>query len=140
MPDGRASLSDFGLLVVRLAAGLMLVGFHGWDKLVAAIGYVFQGQEWRFVSGVAGMGFPLPGFFAVCAALAESVGAVLLAAGWFTRYVAAFVAVNFVVATYRHLSTDMRFELAAMYLAVALLFVFGSPGRFSLDALMRRGR
>lgn len=140
MPDSRSSLGDFGLLIVRLAAGLMLLGFHGWSKLVAAFGYIFQGQEWRFVDGVAGLGFPLPGFFAVCAALAESVGALLLAAGLFTRYAAAFVTVNFIVATYRHLSTDMRFELAAMYLAFALLFLLGSPGRYSLDAALRRGR
>ncbi len=137
MPDARGTLTDVGLLLVRLAAGLMLVGFHGWEKLMAAIGYVFQGHEWRFVNGVASLGFPIPGFFAVCAALAESVGALLLAAGLFTRYVAAIVAFNFVVATYRHLSTDMRFELAGLYLAVALLFVFASPGRFSLDGLLR---
>jgi putative oxidoreductase len=140
MPDSRGALGDLGLLIVRLAAGLMLIGFHGWSKLVAAFGYVFQGQEWRFVEGVAGMGFPWPGFFAVCAALAESVGALLLAAGLFTRYAAAFVAINFVVATYRHLSTDMRFELAAMYLAFALLFLLGTPGRYALDSILRRGR
>lgn len=137
MPDVRSTTTDVGLLLVRVSAGLMLIGFHGWDKLVAAFGYVFQGQEWRFVNGVASLGFPLPGFFAVGAALAESVGALLLAVGLFTRYAAAIVAFNFVVATYHHLSTDMRFELAGLYLFVALLFVFAPPGRFSLDSMLR---
>ena len=137
MADVRGATTDVGLLLVRLSAGLMLFGFHGWEKLVAAFGYVFQGQEWRFVNGVASLGFPVPGFFAVCAALDESVCALLLAAGLFTRYVAAVVAFNFIVATYRHVSTDMRFELAGLYLVVALLFVFAPPGRFALDSLLR---
>ncbi len=130
-------LPDAGLFLLRACAGLMLAFKHGDDKIAAAYGYVFQGQEWGFVGAVAGMGFPLAGFFAVCAAVAEFFGALFLAAGLFTRYAAAAVTATMAVAVYRHMTTDMRFELAAMYGLVALAFVFTSPGRFSVDELWR---
>ena len=128
---------NLALLLLRAVPALLLVGFHGWDKLVAATRYLAHGTEWKFIEAVAGLGFPLPAFFAVCAALAESVVALFLAAGLFTRYAAAIVAFNFTVAVYRHVTTDFRFELAALYWLIAVVFVFTPPGRFALDAVRR---
>ncbi len=130
-------LPDLGLFLLRACAGLMLAFKHGDDKIAAAYQYVFQGQEWGFVGAVAGMGFPLAGFFAVCAAVAEFFGGLALAAGLFTRYAAAGVTATMAVAVYRHMTSDMRFELAAMYGLVGLMFIFASPGKFSLDELLR---
>jgi uncharacterized membrane protein YphA (DoxX/SURF4 family) len=44
------------------------------------------------------------------------------------------------VAFYHHARTDMRFELAALYLLPALLFVFTPPGKFSLDSALSSRR
>jgi putative oxidoreductase len=129
---------DTALLLLRVAPALMLIGFHGGQKLLSAGKFLFAGEEWAFVAGVAGLGFPLPAFFAVCAALAESVVAAVLALGFFTRYAAAILSFNMAVATYRHLTTDLRFELAAIYLLIFLVFVIVPPGRYSLDALRQK--
>lgn len=129
---------DVGLMLLRVGIGVMLLGYHGWAKLKGATAFVLNGAEWGMPATVANIGLPFPAFFAVCAALAESVGATLLAAGLYTRYAAAVVAFNMLVA-YFHSRTDGRVEFALLYLLPALLFVVAPPGRFSLDALLRGG-
>lgn len=133
-------LEPVGRLLVRLGFGLLLALNHGWGKMSAAYGFVFLGQEWGFVGGVAEMGFPLPAFFAICTALTEFVGGLLLAAGLFTRYAAAFVTINMSVAVLRHLFTNMRYELAALYLIVGIYLLLGGAGKLSLDALIKTKR
>ena len=126
---------DVALFLLRASAGLMLAFKHGDDKITAAYGYVVHGQEWGFVNGVANIGFPFPGFFAVCAAVAEFFGALLLAVGLFTRYAAAAVTAVMAVAVYTHLRGNMQFELAALYGLIALAFIFIGPGKFSVDEM-----
>lgn len=135
MSNGSGKAGEMALLFLRLGTGGMLCIYHGWSKLLAAWGYLFGGAEWGFVGFVASLGFPLAGFFAVCAALAESVAAVLLAVGLWTRYVAVVVAGNMVVAVYHHARSDGKIELALFYLLAALVFAILPAGRFSLDAL-----
>ncbi|MGH9790809.1 MAG: DoxX family protein [Candidatus Acidiferrales bacterium] len=130
---------DVGLMLLRAGIGAMLLGYHGWGKLKGATAFVLNGADWGMPATVANIGLPFPAFFAVCAALAESVGATLLAAGLYTRYAAAVVAFNMLVAAYFHSRTDWRVEFALLYLLPALLFVVAPPGRFSLDALLRGG-
>ncbi len=131
-------LADLGFLIIRLGAGLMLASLHGWSKVAAAYGHFAHGQDWPMIGMVASLGFPFAPFFAACSAAAEFLGGLLLAAGWYTRQVAIVVAINMAVAVYRHLTTDMRFELAALYLLVAIGFVILPPGRFSLDTWLAR--
>lgn len=132
-------LLDAGLLALRLGAGLSLFSLHGWSKLTAATGYVFQGQEWGFVAGVAALGFPLPGVFAVAAALAESIGSLLVAVGLLTRVSAGFVGFTMLVAVYRHLSAGQPAELASLYLLAAIAIGLGGAGRYSDGVLGARG-
>ncbi|HET9533010.1 MAG TPA: DoxX family protein [Blastocatellia bacterium] len=136
MADQTSRAADWGLLFLRVGAGLMLISLHGWGKLTGAYGNLIHGQEWGFIGGVASLGFPFATFFAVCAALSESVGALMLAAGLYTRYAAIPIGFTMLVATYRHVTTDMRFELAAVYLLIAVMFALVGPGRFSLDELL----
>jgi putative oxidoreductase len=137
MTERDANLAGLGMLILRLGMTALLATNHGWAKFLGATGYLFAGKAWGFVNFVASMGFPLPTFFAVCAALAECVGCLLLAAGLFTRYAAGLIAITMSVAVLHHLNTDLGFESAAMYLLPALLFVLAGPGKFSVDQRLR---
>jgi putative oxidoreductase len=138
MRDRFTSGPDLGALLLRLGAGFMLAGWHGWGKIAAATAHFTQGRDWPFIGAVANLGFPFARFFALCAALAEFAGGLLLAAGLFTRYAAIFVAFTMLVAVYNHWKTATSFELAAIYGLIAIAFIFLPPGKFSLDA-WRRG-
>ena len=113
----------------------MLLGLHGWARLVKAFSYLFLGQPWTFIGLVQRMGFPMPVVFAVASALAESLGAVLLIVGLGTRWAALAVGFNLAVAVGLELSKhSSAVELPGVYLiAVAAIGIAGA-GKFSLDA------
>ena len=139
MVQVNAGYPHAALLVLRVALMGMLFAFHGLDKLISLFGYLFGGQEWDFVQFLGEQkGFPIPAVFAGAAALGESIGALMVAVGALTRYAAGMVAATMLVAVHHHITTDMRFELAAVYLVVAVIFLFTDPGKFSVDAWLRR--
>jgi putative oxidoreductase len=144
---------DLGLLLLRLS-GVLLLGLHGWDKLSSfAIG---EGDG--FVAAVARMGFPLPLVWAWAAVLAESVGALLLAVGLFTRTAAVGAAATMAVAAFlvhRALEQGLNFlglrevspeqlqkwgnpELPLLYLIVFLAIALLGPGQIALDRFVSR--
>lgn len=122
------SPGDWGLLSLRVFAGLALALAHGTGKIPPSAG---------FVEGVAGMGFPAPLVFAWAAGLAESAGGLLLALGFFTRPAAFFVLVNMLVASFLMQAGDpfLERELALLYSFVAFFYLLAGPGRLSLDRL-----
>ena len=146
MAAPRSSL-DAGLLVLRLA-GIGLAVFHGWPKLSSLV----AGTS-RFHEGLGNMGFPFPAAWAWAAALGETVGGLLVALGFFTRFAAAVCAFAMVVAAFlRHHAHHYLLgklglmtvtpenekawgnpELALMYLCVFLALILAGGGRFSLD-------
>jgi len=130
--------SDVALALLRIVPGLMLFFFHGKSKLISAFSYVMNGTEWKFIESVASLGFPAPAFFAVCAAVAEGIGSLLLAAGLFTRFACIFFCFTMRVAVFRHATTDMRYEMAALYAVIAFSFIFLHPGKISLDGYWRK--
>jgi hypothetical protein len=75
--DLDALARDFGLLALRLTAGLLMAG-HGAQKLFGWWG----GPNWDFiVNGFAQAGYRPGKFFAVLAASSEVVGGLFLALG-----------------------------------------------------------
>lgn len=126
-------LYTIGHLFLRLSTGILMLTFHGYGKIKGAISYFMSGSEWKFIQTVESLGFPYPTAFATAAALSESLGALLLAVGLLTRTSAAFLAVTMGVAVYRHATTDLRIELALLYLAISLFFIVSGPNRYSLD-------
>ncbi|MEO7191015.1 MAG: DoxX family protein [Vicinamibacterales bacterium] len=132
----RFATMDSGLLVLRLGYAACLIGFHGWTRFFRALDLVVHGTPWPFVNLVARLGFPYPATFAVLSALAESVAALMVAAGFYTRVAAAVIAFNMGVAFYNEAtqwSTGGTPELPALYLIVAVAIAILGAGAFAID-------
>jgi putative oxidoreductase len=119
-----------GLLILRVVAGLSLSLAHGMGKLPVSD---------TFIEGVGSMGFPVPVVFAWAAALAESVGGLLLALGWFTRPAAAMIVATMTTAVVlRHAGDPFgNRELPLLFGTIALMFLLVGAGRYSIDERMR---
>ena len=107
----RYSATDWGLLLLRLGFAALLIGLHGWTRLLRAFNFVVHGTPWTFVDLVGRLGFPFPPAFAVASALSESAAVTLIAIGLFTRPAAAIVAFNMAVAFYNEAGKGDPFEL-----------------------------
>jgi len=129
----RYSATDWGLLLLRLGLAALLIGLHGWTRLLRAYNFAVHGQPWTFVDLVGRLGFPFPSVFAVLSALSESAAVALIAVGLFTRPAAAIVAFNMAVAFYNEAGKGDPFELPALYLLLALVMVVAGPGALAAD-------
>src|SRR5690242_11491963 len=85
----RFSSTDVALAVMRLGYAALLFGFHGWARFFKAWNFAVMGAPWPFVAVVGRLGFPFAAVFAVLSALSESLGALCIGAGLFTRWAAA---------------------------------------------------
>lgn len=138
-PTVRTWPAEFGLLILRLWAGLALALLHGRAKVFDPV--MFD----RFTQGVASLGFPFPTASAWFAALGEFLGGLLLAAGLFTRPAALWIACVMTTAALGPHRTSFTGEApfsdavpALMYLAMALCFLFAGSSRTGLDQLIWR--
>ena len=128
----RYSATDWGLLLLRIGFATLMIGLHGWTRLLRAFNYVVGGQPWTFVDLVGRIGFPYPPVFAVLSALSESVALVFIAIGLFTRPAAAVIAFNMAVAFYNEAAKGDPFELPALYLLCALVLLVTGPGAVTI--------
>ncbi len=146
------TLPDLGLLVLRLA-GLALALGHGVSKLAQ----LASGSS-AFAGALGQMGFPYPGVFAWLSALAESLVALLVFVGLFTRASSAICAFNMAVAAFMRHHAHLQWlaalhirlgpadaaktwgspELAGLYLMAFVAIALLGPGRIALDARLGR--
>lgn len=118
--------SDWGLLILRVVLGLVLV-VHGWPKIknLKATG-----------EGFAGMGFKPGIFWGTVAAVTEFVGGLFLIFGFLIQAAALFIAIQFIVILLtvkrrNRLVGGYEFELLILAAALALATIGG--GSFGLD-------
>jgi putative oxidoreductase len=120
--------TDFGLLLLRLVAGLIMLLNHGLPKLLS-----FSDKMDTFPD-IIGIG-RVPGLILIT--FAEFVCAGLIALGWFTRFSALVLAIGMGVAFFMahgmKLAGPGSGELALIYLAIFLTLLFTGAGRFSVD-------
>ena len=133
--DLDALTRDFGLLALRLAAGLVLAG-HGAQKLFGWWG----GPDFEFmVTSLGQSGYTPARFFAYLLGYSELLGGLFLALGLLTPLASAAVIgvmFNAVVGVHWHSGVWAQnggYELALLFGVAALSVGFTGPGRLSLD-------
>jgi putative oxidoreductase len=134
--DSVGWLGSLSLLLVRLVMGTAFM-YHGWPKIQHPMAWMWPDAH-------------VPAVLQLLAAVAEFAGGAALILGLLSRLASLGIASNMVVALGMvHLphgdpfvspTGGKSFELAAIYLACAILFLILGPGRLSIDALLFRVR
>jgi putative oxidoreductase len=104
---------------------------------------VFHYEEMlKFRDFLAQHGFPFPLYCAYLSAYAQFLAGFLIALGFFTRFAAATMVINFVVALVMvHRALPFGSNVAPLAMLVnSLFFVMRGAPEMSVDALIRRGR
>ena len=121
-----------GLLILRLVAGSAFI-FHGYGKIQNPFGWM-------------GPNAAFPGVFQALAAVSEFGGGFAWLLGLLTPLASLGLASTMAVAVWRHatvlhdpfvaLQGGRSYELASVYLCVAVLLLLAGPGRFSVDRVV----
>ncbi len=127
---------ELGLLIARLGFGLVFFWFHGYPKLSG-------GPDGWARTGAAVGNFGITDghmWWGLAAALAESAGGLLFAAGLAFRPACLALLSVMVVATIEQFGRDNPLPEHALknaFIFAGMFFV--GPGRFSFDAALSRG-
>lgn len=127
--------SDAGLLVMRVGIGSLFMIVHGYPKIAGGPG------KWESVGsavGYLGIGFGHTAW-GFAAAVAETLGGLLLVLGWGHRPAALALFVTMAVASiWKYYPTILGgWNAAAHPVAMAVVclgLLFTGPGKYSLDA------
>lgn len=135
----------FSTAILRILLGVVMFP-HGAQKL---LGWFGGGSFTATMRGFESS-FHIPTVFALLAILAESLGAVALIAGFFTRIAALAISVNMVVAVCLvHLKNGFfmnwmgtgkgeGFEYHILAVAIGLALMIKGGGRWSLDGVIAK--
>jgi putative oxidoreductase len=131
-PLRQSARVSAGLLTIRLVAGLAFV-FHGYGKIQSPFNWM--GPDAGF-----------PGVFQALAAISEFGGGLAWMLGLLTPLASFGLACTMTVAIWMHaavlhdpfvaLKGGRSWELAGVYLCVAVLLLLAGPGRISLDRVV----
>ncbi len=129
----RELLTDIGLLVMRVWAGVVMIYAHGWGKLVNFSDRVDNFPDPLGIGNTPSLAL---------AAGAEVFAAALLVIGLGTRIMAIPLLITMLVATYAHAiawgDPFGDYELALFFATAYLMFIFTGPGKFSVDYLIEQ--
>jgi putative oxidoreductase len=130
---------NIGLLLLRLTVGVTFVA-HGSQKLFGWFGGPGLNATGQFFTMI---GFPAGRRHALMAGLAETVGGLLLALGFFTPLAAAAIISVMLAAVFSvHIQKGFfaqngGYEHNLVLAASALTLAFTGPGSLSIDALLK---
>jgi putative oxidoreductase len=127
-------VQPLGLLLLRLALGAVMIA-HGYPK-------AFGGMP-HFVDTVRGL--HLPGWMAYLSVAAELGGGILIILGFLTRFTAACLFIDMLVAIFGvHWKNGFlgqgNYQFPMVLAAIAFSLIFSGPGPISVDGMRGRGR
>ena len=127
---------NLGLLFSRIITGGLMCYLHGWSKLMAGTGrWERLGSGLSDFLGLDFLSIPL-GFMA---SFAESIAALLIIVGWYTRPSAFLLAFTMLVAVSKKIPAGLRdAELPLLFLCLSLLLLFSGAGKYSIDHLISK--
>jgi len=126
--------SPYAYAFMRFATGAVLVP-HGVQK-------IFFRTIARYTEAIAAKGLPFAEALAYLTFFAESVGAVCLAIGLFTRVAAAMIGIEMLVIVfifqwqYGYFWTDRGYEYALLWALLCIGIFLRGGGRYSVDHLL----
>ncbi len=124
------NVNEFSFLLLRVVFGLIMLLNHGISKITA------DKIKWERLGGaltdLIGLEF-LNTFFGFMASFSESIGALLIVFGLFTRSASLLLFITMLVASLHHLIDNQFPELAILYGVFCLALILSGPGKYSLD-------
>lgn len=125
---------NYGLLLLRIGMGYLILTNHGWDKLTAGP------ERWEGLGtfGMQHLGITfLPVFWGFMAAFSESIGAIMIALGFSTRLGAGLLMITMLVGANMHITTGKGSpEMALVYAFASAAIMLAGAGDYSLDKLL----
>jgi putative oxidoreductase len=125
------SFAPYSYAFMRFVTGAILVP-HGIQK-------VFTASIDRYITTIGGKGIPFSQVLAYLVFFTESVAAICLAIGLFTRIAAAMVGIQMLVIVfmfqwqYGYFWTNRGYEFALMWVLMCVAIWFKGGGRYSVD-------
>jgi putative oxidoreductase len=130
------SCAPYSYAIMRFATGAILVP-HGVNKILNT-------PIAKFAPNIVAKGLPFPEALAYLTYFAESVAAVCLAIGLFTRLAAAMIGIEMMVIVilfqwqFGYFWTNRGYEFALLWALLCIAIFFKGGGRYSVDHLIGR--
>ncbi len=123
--------NSFGLLILRLGVGVMMI-LHGYPKLIGGP------EKWQKIGAAMGdLGIDIyPAFWGFMAAFAEAVGGLLVAVGWQFRLANVLLLITMLVAAFKHINAGDGIMGASHAIELAFVFaglLFIGAGKYAVD-------
>ena len=126
-PDGSV---DIGILILRVLTGVLMLQNHGLSKITSGTArWERLGHALTDMIGIDSFHV----FFGFLASLAESLGAILISIGLFTRVSSFLLFFTMMIASLKHFFKGDFSELAIVYAVICVVFIISGSGKYGLD-------